>query len=925
MAAKVVAFLNDLKTDSSRLAGRIQESILAARKIQFAAGSPPKITVAVLGDSGAGKSSLLNALLDAEILPSSSTEVCTAGITRVRSEDIDCNRISVIFSKRSEWNDEIHKIANDIQGALSEVSAASEDSERSEIRNISGAVSRLDQERLKAVYGRDSATRFFETGDTAELVEPAAIAEALDEGERVLTFSDSWSQVKSELKTLLTDKAEEGVYGQLWPIVQDVLIEGRFEGLPSELELVDLPGVNDPNSAREKKTLNYLENARFLLVAYTSIRPPTKEVSQVLRSRQLAKKLILSGREDSITFVATKSDDFDEDDEIFDNIADMSTEAKAKYRVIQVEKALNNSLPKIAEDVSSESESPEEEEILLSALNGSRKFVTSAKSYRKLRAIESGKKTVPPPFTSPKDTGIPALRMHLAYLAQVAGPYTQARRFRSELIDAVGSVQAMANQELAQASLGTKENREQLARVVERISHLSNALIQNLSNVSTTESECLQEATSKVISTTQLKIEDAIQFSRRYRQEVSSLHWSTLRAACSRGGRYSSSTAGLIDLQNLVVQPIVERLFGAWKQIFTVEFNAAVDSVKREIETWLLNYAESVKEILSQSENESIPRIINELITSARNLSDQLMATTVLRIDEGLQKEQEALLSVARKSVKNNMQPAIINAGSIRGKGSAARMREMLTESAAIAFSDSYAEAVSEAIGVLHVTTRFLVDAMDSVAQGSIKQIREIERLVTPQEHALDVDNENAISFLIHEIEAFLESLRTPEGRDYEETETPSPQADASKPLRIEGSYILVDGSNLATSRVPGSSDRKGSLKKLLSARDALIAKFPDRKVKIFVDATFRHIVADEEKAEIDELLSSDEIMQPGPRTQGRADKVILSFAESCDSLIVSNDAYRQWELEFPIVNEPGKILNAVYDQDLGWNFSIRG
>ena len=925
LAAKTREFLTKVDANSPRITQQLARTLGVAEQIKNVASNPPKITVAVLGESGAGKSTLLNALLGVSLLPSSGNDVCTAGITRVRSAEIENYRVTVTFTNRSEWGEEIGKVANDIKGAISELDSSAVNLPQTDSLNLDLVVSRLDKERIVAVYGRESATRFFDSGDVDQLVELDQVTEALNVGERITEFDLSTGEITSALRTLLTDKDPSETGGQLWPIVQDVLIEGNFEGLPGQLELVDLPGVNDPNSAREQKTLDYLEGARFLLVAYNSVRPPTEQVGRVLRSRQLAKKLILSGREDSITFVATKSDNFDESDQIFEEYDDLSLDAKAKLFVINVRKTLNNSLRNIAGDVARDSESKEEEQRLYSSLVGSKKFVTSSRSYRSLREIEAGKKKTPPPFSSIKDTEIPALRTHLSYLAVTAGPQTLARRHRLELLDSVATLLATAKQELASTELNTAENRRQLAQIIDKASELSEQLTGNLAAVSTNELGYLQEAVSKLSESSKIEVADALQFSRRYSQAVQSLHWSTLRAACSRGGRYSSPSAGVVDLQNLVTQPIIEKLLDSWTKFFDEALAGAVTSAKREIETELLNYSEKMKELAVALSDSEIPRILNELITSARDLADQSLAVTVVRIQEALQKEQEALLAVARTAVAKFMQPDIFKAGSIRGSGSAKTMRDLLSESAGISFARSYDEARLRAKAILESSAKYLTESLEAVASGTITQIRQIETLIKPQVAEEDMFHIAELSELTVRIEEFARSLRVEEVEVVVSSTKHDALADeAVKPSKVEGSFILVDGSNLATTRLPDSKSRIGSLKVLLNARDTLTAKFPERKVKVFVDASFRHIVPETEKVPMEDLLSSGEFIQPGPKTPGKADRVILTFAQNCDSLIVSNDAYKQWEDEFPLVNTSSRFLNAVFDVDLGWQFFAR-
>jgi hypothetical protein len=137
--------------------------------------------------------------------------------------------------------------------------------------------------------------------------------------------------------------------------------------------------------------------------------------------------------------------------------------------------------------------------------------------------------------------------------------------------------------------------------------------------------------------------------------------------------------------------------------------------------------------------------------------------------------------------------------------------------------------------------------------------------------------------------------------------------------------FLIIDGSNVATMRSPESGQKTASLGKLLSAVETLRKLYPDRTVKIFVDANFRHLVSEEERGQVDSMLASLELLQPGPKTKGRADRVILEYASDADALIVSNDGYREFVDEYPIVSKPDTILNFVFDPDLGWKFTFRG
>ncbi len=50
---------------------------------------------------------------------------------------------------------------------------------------------------------------------------------------------------------------------RFWPIVKTVRIRGPFQALRSGAKLVDLPGINDPNEAREEITKALSEGLPF--------------------------------------------------------------------------------------------------------------------------------------------------------------------------------------------------------------------------------------------------------------------------------------------------------------------------------------------------------------------------------------------------------------------------------------------------------------------------------------------------------------------------------------------------------------------------------------------------------------------------------------------------------------------------------------
>ena len=80
--------------------------------------SLPQTVIAVVGDTGSGKSSLLNSLLEhGNILPTSGMRACTAVVVRVSSnESTDMYEADVEFLAEKEWMDELELLLKELTG-----------------------------------------------------------------------------------------------------------------------------------------------------------------------------------------------------------------------------------------------------------------------------------------------------------------------------------------------------------------------------------------------------------------------------------------------------------------------------------------------------------------------------------------------------------------------------------------------------------------------------------------------------------------------------------------------------------------------------------------------------------------------------------------------------------------------------------------
>lgn len=88
----------------------------------------PKTVIAVVGDTGAGKSSLMNAVLDhAAILPTSGMRACTAVVVEISQAEGSQYEADIEFLSEKEWYDELQMLLTDLKGLDGQVKARQPD------------------------------------------------------------------------------------------------------------------------------------------------------------------------------------------------------------------------------------------------------------------------------------------------------------------------------------------------------------------------------------------------------------------------------------------------------------------------------------------------------------------------------------------------------------------------------------------------------------------------------------------------------------------------------------------------------------------------------------------------------------------------------------------------------------------------------
>ncbi|KAK3940378.1 Dynamin family-domain-containing protein [Diplogelasinospora grovesii] len=283
--------------------------IKSISKLQGKARPTPCI-VGVVGSTGAGKSSVLNAVLDEECLvPTNCMRACTAVITEIAynswEEDTNKYRAEIHFISSEEWRDELQVLLQDLfdpQGRL-EGDHANPDSEAG-----------IAYSKIRAVYPSITRAHLMESKVTANgLTEDPSVRSMLGTTKHIsaLDAKSLLDQLRQfiDSKEKARDNNREHEAMEFWPLIKVVKIFVRTPLLESGLVLVDLPGVQDANAARSAVAAKYIERCTGLWVVAPITRAVDDKSAQNLMGPSFKRQLQLDGTFANVTVICSKTDD----------------------------------------------------------------------------------------------------------------------------------------------------------------------------------------------------------------------------------------------------------------------------------------------------------------------------------------------------------------------------------------------------------------------------------------------------------------------------------------------------------------------------------------------------------------------------------------------------------------------------------------
>ncbi|KAF2710421.1 hypothetical protein K504DRAFT_405554 [Pleomassaria siparia CBS 279.74] len=293
---------------SSRLHEERDSSIgsLHQQAINLSKFQPPSLRiVGLVGDSGVGKSSLINSLLDKQGLAraSNSGAACTCVVTEYHYHEQDAFIIQVEYftldQLRSQLDELLHAY-RDYEALTPNTNIT--DKEREALKKkanlASSTFSASFKRRIAQIPGILLSFPFDQALETmiGWASETLRRQETMPERfERITQFSSRLSQLTSE-----TDDASQTSF---WPFIQKIRVYLKAHILSKGLVIADLPGLRDLNSARQNVTERYVRQCHQIFAVANIGRATTDQgVVEVL-------ELARHARINNVGVVCTKSDE----------------------------------------------------------------------------------------------------------------------------------------------------------------------------------------------------------------------------------------------------------------------------------------------------------------------------------------------------------------------------------------------------------------------------------------------------------------------------------------------------------------------------------------------------------------------------------------------------------------------------------------
>ncbi|KAG8926319.1 hypothetical protein FRC02_008968 [Tulasnella sp. 418] len=311
----------------------------------------PATLIAICGATGAGKSSVINALLNDTIVPTSGMRACTAVVTEISYKTGRSIEGDVAFLAHDEWKAELSVLLDDLvdengnlrpQSSLRAEAAVAWQKVHAVYPNI--PYDSLINLKPELIISKDpKIARMLGTTQKISCANSKAF------GKEIAKYIDSKEKKRGKKDKKDKDKKDKSEGPAYWPLVKTVKVRCPADALSTGAVLVDLPGTADANAARSSIAQQYMQQCHCIWILAPITRAVDDKVAKDLLGQAFKTQLLMDGNYDTstVTFVATKTDDLsckeiisalglendEELDEIQSSLAEYNSEMKKQTKI----------------------------------------------------------------------------------------------------------------------------------------------------------------------------------------------------------------------------------------------------------------------------------------------------------------------------------------------------------------------------------------------------------------------------------------------------------------------------------------------------------------------------------------------------------------------------------------------------------------
>ncbi|KAJ8112549.1 hypothetical protein OPT61_g5104 [Boeremia exigua] len=263
-----------------------------------------RTVIGVVGNTGAGKSSVINALLEEErLVPTSCMRACTAVVTEISWNDstdpFSKYRAEVEFMSKADWEKEVATLMKEFLTESGSLIREASD------QNTDAGVAWAKFHAVHPKIARDKL------GDCtmAQLMSEEGL-NALGTTQHI--SSSSAKEFYQQLQKFVDnkgkiDKTEPQM--EYWPLIKVVKIYTKASALSTGAVVVDLPGIQDSNAARSAVAQSYIRQCNGLWIVAPITRAVDDKAAKTLLGDAFKMQLKYDGGLSNVTFICSKTDD----------------------------------------------------------------------------------------------------------------------------------------------------------------------------------------------------------------------------------------------------------------------------------------------------------------------------------------------------------------------------------------------------------------------------------------------------------------------------------------------------------------------------------------------------------------------------------------------------------------------------------------